>query len=131
MNRFFNNGRSGSQTGVKRYGKQSDDHYRNGSPIMHKAICSDCGRECEIPFKPTQGKPVFCSKCFEQKDGGGRENRGNRRGQRDRRDRRDGSGAFKNDSNIEKKIDILNRKLDKVLKALEVKDEEVVEVEEE
>jgi len=31
---------------------------------MHKATCSDCGAECEVPFKPTQGKPVRCQDCF-------------------------------------------------------------------
>src|SRR4030042_3823609 len=31
---------------------------------MHKATCSDCGNECEVPFKPTEGKPVRCQECF-------------------------------------------------------------------
>ena len=31
---------------------------------MHKATCSDCGAECEVPFKPTEGKPVRCQDCF-------------------------------------------------------------------
>ena len=34
---------------------------------MHKATCSDCGNECEVPFKPTEGKDVFCSDCFKKK----------------------------------------------------------------
>lgn len=29
-----------------------------------KAVCSDCGAECEVPFKPTQGRPVYCRDCF-------------------------------------------------------------------
>jgi CxxC-x17-CxxC domain-containing protein len=29
-----------------------------------KATCSDCGKECEVPFKPTQGRPVYCRDCF-------------------------------------------------------------------
>ncbi len=33
---------------------------------MYKATCSDCGKECEVPFKPTQGKPVRCSDCFKK-----------------------------------------------------------------
>jgi len=33
---------------------------------MHKAICSDCGKECEVPFKPTVGKPVRCNDCFKK-----------------------------------------------------------------
>ncbi len=30
----------------------------------HKAICSDCKKECEVPFKPTEGRPVYCRDCF-------------------------------------------------------------------
>ena len=29
-----------------------------------KATCSDCGKECEVPFKPTEGRPVYCRDCF-------------------------------------------------------------------
>ena len=25
---------------------------------------SDCGREAQVPFRPTSGKPVYCSDCF-------------------------------------------------------------------
>jgi CxxC-x17-CxxC domain-containing protein len=31
---------------------------------MHKATCSECKKECEVPFKPTPGKDVFCRDCF-------------------------------------------------------------------
>lgn len=38
---------------------------RNFGPReMHKATCSQCGNECEVPFKPTPGKEVFCRDCF-------------------------------------------------------------------
>ncbi len=33
---------------------------------MFKAVCSDCGQECEVPFKPTEGKPVRCQECFKK-----------------------------------------------------------------
>src|SRR6201992_679386 len=29
--------------------------------------CSDCGMETTVPFKPTQGRPVLCRQCFQQK----------------------------------------------------------------
>jgi CxxC-x17-CxxC domain-containing protein len=35
-----------------------------GPREMHKAKCSECGNECEVPFKPTEGKPVYCKDCF-------------------------------------------------------------------
>lgn len=31
---------------------------------MHKTKCSDCGNECEVPFKPAEGRPVYCRDCF-------------------------------------------------------------------
>ena len=31
---------------------------------MHKAVCSECKKDCEVPFKPTEGKPVFCRECY-------------------------------------------------------------------
>ena len=41
--------------------------FDRGPREMHKAICSDCGKECEVPFQPTEGKPVFCRECFAKK----------------------------------------------------------------
>jgi len=39
-------------------------------PQMHEAVCSECGKKCEVPFKPTGRKPVYCSQCFaKQKEG--------------------------------------------------------------
>ncbi|HOP09823.1 MAG TPA: DNA-directed RNA polymerase [Candidatus Methanofastidiosa archaeon] len=35
-----------------------------GPREMHKAVCSDCGEECEVPFKPTEGRPVYCRDCY-------------------------------------------------------------------
>ncbi len=37
-----------------------------GPREMHKAVCSECGKECEVPFKPTEGKPVYCKDCFQK-----------------------------------------------------------------
>nr|WP_255668574.1 CxxC-x17-CxxC domain-containing protein [Methanocella sp. CWC-04] len=31
---------------------------------MHKATCSDCGNECQVPFRPNGSKPVYCNDCF-------------------------------------------------------------------
>ncbi|RLI51630.1 DNA-directed RNA polymerase [Candidatus Bathyarchaeota archaeon] len=37
-----------------------------GPREMSKATCSDCGEECEVPFKPTEGRPVYCKTCWEK-----------------------------------------------------------------
>jgi CxxC-x17-CxxC domain-containing protein len=31
---------------------------------MFDATCSNCGKDARVPFKPTNGKPVYCSDCF-------------------------------------------------------------------
>jgi CxxC-x17-CxxC domain-containing protein len=35
-----------------------------GPREMSKVTCSDCGKECEVPFKPTEGRPVYCQDCL-------------------------------------------------------------------
>jgi CxxC-x17-CxxC domain-containing protein len=30
-----------------------------------RAICSQCGKETTVPFKPTQGRPVYCRECYQ------------------------------------------------------------------
>ena len=41
-----------------------------GPREMFTATCSNCGREAQVPFRPTSGKPVYCSDCFRSKRGG-------------------------------------------------------------
>jgi CxxC-x17-CxxC domain-containing protein len=40
-----------------------------GPKQMHKAVCAECGQECEVPFKPTGDRPVYCKECFRKKKG--------------------------------------------------------------
>ncbi len=35
-----------------------------GPREMFSATCSNCGKEAQVPFRPTSGKPVYCSDCF-------------------------------------------------------------------
>lgn len=44
---------------------------RSDKPQMYDAICDDCGKECQVPFKPTGSKPIYCSRCFEKHDDSG------------------------------------------------------------
>jgi CxxC-x17-CxxC domain-containing protein len=39
----------------------------DGPREMHKATCAECGEECEVPFKPTEGRDVFCKECYRKK----------------------------------------------------------------
>ena len=68
---------------------------------MTKVTCSSCGVECEVPFKPTSSKPVYCSECF-------------------RKDKPD-SGSDRSSKGISNKdIDQINEKLNKIMKALKI-----------
>ena len=58
--------------------------YRNdrdrGEPRqMYDAKCSDCGADCQVPFKPTEGRPVYCRDCFQKHRPADRERRGRTR----------------------------------------------------
>jgi len=35
--------------------------------IMYRGICSDCGMDTLIPFKPVAGRPLFCRGCYSEK----------------------------------------------------------------
>jgi CxxC-x17-CxxC domain-containing protein len=41
----------------------------NYQRVETKAVCSGCQRETTVPFKPTQGRPVFCRECFQARKG--------------------------------------------------------------
>jgi len=56
-----------NQSGNKRnFGKP---RFGNGTPELHKAICANCGKACEVPFKPNGSKPVLCRDCFKNNEG--------------------------------------------------------------
>ncbi|MBS3169318.1 DNA-directed RNA polymerase [Candidatus Woesearchaeota archaeon] len=59
----MNNFRQGG--GFRSNNNSSNNNF--GPREMHKATCSECGSECEVPFKPTEGKPVFCRDCYRKR----------------------------------------------------------------
>jgi CxxC-x17-CxxC domain-containing protein len=61
-NRGFG-GRDGGRDGGQTFAKASA---WQGRPVMmHKATCSNCGKDCQLPFRPNGNRAVFCSACFE------------------------------------------------------------------
>lgn len=122
---FSSNGRSSSGRGGGFGGR--DDSPRE----MFKTVCSSCGKECEVPFKPTSGKPVYCSDCFETMGGRSADSARPERNDRPRPsfDRHQTSAPRVDNS---KQIEDLNKKLDKIIelltpKAVEAPVAEVVE----
>ena len=45
---------------------------RGGPRQMYSATCSNCGQEAQVPFQPSNDKPVYCSECFQQRGGSSR-----------------------------------------------------------
>ncbi|MFH2028513.1 MAG: CxxC-x17-CxxC domain-containing protein [Nanoarchaeota archaeon] len=66
-------------------------------PTMHEVTCDKCGERCEVPFKPTSSKPVYCSDCFRKVENS------------DSRPNRSGN-----------ELERINKKLDKILRALNI-----------
>ena len=50
-----------------------------------RVICADCNKECEVPFKPSGDRPVYCKECFSKRKKGSlfNANRDNKPGERD------------------------------------------------
>jgi CxxC-x17-CxxC domain-containing protein len=46
------------------HGQRFEERRDFGPREMHKAVCADCGKECEVPFKPSGDRPVYCKECF-------------------------------------------------------------------
>ena len=36
---------------------------------MHAVVCAQCGKDAEVPFRPTGDRPVYCSDCYRQQAG--------------------------------------------------------------
>ena len=114
MGSYNRNNRSGGGGG-RRYGGGGGG-FRGGDSgrrEMHKAVCDECGKDCEVPFRPSGDKPIYCSDCFEKKDGGGSR----------RPSQRDSSSGFANRDNTNKQlleqVTSLNTKLDRILAVIE------------
>jgi CxxC-x17-CxxC domain-containing protein len=45
---------------------QEDAPTKKG-PILYPAICSNCGKNTEVPFKPDPEKEVFCKECYDKR----------------------------------------------------------------
>jgi len=132
MGKFFKRndkkgGRKGGYNSGKRYGGSSGGRNFNsqdrGNQTLHRAVCGECGNNCEVPFRPTGRKPVLCRDCFRKGDDFG----SNKRYEKKRFDR---SGGFdkkpsfnsarggSNNEDVVRELKKLNTKMDALLKAV-------------
>ncbi|ABK14524.1 MAG: CxxC-x17-CxxC domain-containing protein [Methanothrix sp.] len=40
--------------------------FNRGPREMHDVICSDCGKQTQVPFKPDGSRPVYCKECYQK-----------------------------------------------------------------
>jgi CxxC-x17-CxxC domain-containing protein len=78
-----------------------------------RVTCDSCHKQCEVPFKPTSNKPVYCDNCFNKNKSSDRGFRSDRGSSRDFEPRSRDSG----NSDLLKDM---NRKLDKIMKELDI-----------
>jgi len=117
-------GRNDWKGGGKKFGGPKKWERGSGANFaMHPATCSECGKPCEVPFKPTGKRPVLCQACF-RKDGdtgsdrpayGGRsQNRSGGFGFDDARPAPRSAGT-----DVSAQLREINEKLDRIIEALE------------
>lgn len=60
-------GGGGSYGGGGGYSSGGGGGYGGGQRQLYPATCSECGKETEVPFNPSPGKPVYCRDCFQSR----------------------------------------------------------------
>jgi CxxC-x17-CxxC domain-containing protein len=60
-----NGGGYGNGGGYSSGGYSSGGGYERAPREMFSATCASCGREAQVPFRPSGAKPVYCSDCFQ------------------------------------------------------------------
>ncbi len=108
----FRDNRGGG--GGRNFGPRRDFNDR-GPRQMFQATCASCGKECQVPFRPSGERPVYCSDCFEKQQGNEpRRSFGSDRGPSRPPFRRDDrpQGPSKQE------LDVVNQKLDQILDLL-------------
>jgi len=130
-NRFSGGSRGGFGSGRRDGGRPGFGGGRGGfggdrGPVtMHKTTCDQCHKSCEVPFRPTEGKPVYCNECF-----GGKKESGDRGGDRFPRKSFDSSRPARNDfapsanrgsdESVKKQLEAISSKLDALIRSIEL-----------
>ncbi len=41
--------------------------YGRNDREMFSAVCAECGKDTQVPFRPSGDRPVYCSACFQSR----------------------------------------------------------------
>jgi CxxC-x17-CxxC domain-containing protein len=91
---------------------------------MHPAVCSKCGKDCEVPFRPTGDKPIFCNDCFSANRDRGGDRGGDRFPRKDFGSRPPMRPSFSDNrgggnDEVKKQLEFLGLKIDRLTKVVE------------
>ena len=68
---YENRGRGGYGNRSRSYGNRSRNYssggYQRREREMFDTVCSACGVETKVPFKPSGDRPVYCRECYNKK----------------------------------------------------------------
>ncbi|MFA5392173.1 MAG: CxxC-x17-CxxC domain-containing protein [Candidatus Paceibacterota bacterium] len=101
---------------------------RDRGPVtMHQAVCDQCGKPCEVPFRPTAGKPVYCDACFVGKRKASDSRGGDRFPRKDfnsyktfTKTNTESDVNKGNNDELKKQLEMLNVKMDQLIRTVEV-----------
>lgn len=110
-NRGGFNRRDGGRPNFYRKSFSGSGSRDRGPVTMFQAVCDQCGKPCEVPFRPTSGKPVYCDVCFRDK----KETKNNRGDDRFPQ----GNVSQGNNDELKKQLETLNIKMDQLIKTVE------------
>jgi len=54
----------GKESGEGRRPSPGGSGFSSGPREMFPAVCAECGKPTQVPFKPRGDRPVYCSDCF-------------------------------------------------------------------
>ena len=124
-NKFGGGGRGGDRGGF-RGGNTFGKRDWNGPKQMYDAICAKCGKSCQVPFRPSGERPVYCHDCFDKTKSNNRESDSFSRNDAPRRDahtapasRPSGDGSIGRIEEVKRLLDVVNGKLDRLLQKTE------------
>ena len=124
-NKFGGGGRGGDRGGF-RGGNTFGKRDWNGPKQMYDAICAKCGKSCQVPFRPSGERPVYCHDCFDKTKSNNGEQRNLSTNRVEGRDggtvpavRPIGSGNNSEIVELKKLLGTINTKLDRLLQKAE------------
>lgn len=119
-------GRSEGRPNFSRKNRGESSGRDRGLVTMHQAVCDQCGNPCEVPFQPTEGKPVYCNVCFGEKRNSGSDRGGDRFPQKNFNSFNKapaktefGNNAGRGNDELKKQLELLNVKMDRLIRAVE------------